>query len=413
MTAWLKGWRLIAGMLLLAFVLEAGSWAALRFWFMLRPTDNPRVVEYMRRGHPLLTDNEDLRAAEIGIQLDGYLGYRLLPSYVSPRVNRQYVSIIETDAAGFVHNGDRDANPRLLADPKAKIYRILVLGCSAVYGAANTTNAATLPARLEARLKARWPQVPFQVINAGVLGYQSTQERLSYELYLRELKPSAAIDVTGNCDAKYSAQLPVFIPHWSASLPLTSESYLDYFRPEPSARIFVSNLIQFPEPLYSLAVLHRIIARFGGGTTYTTATAYYYHPEAAQQFTRNMEGLSRDFIADDVLGLFALQPHLGGKKAELGSREREVLAENKEWADALQRHQLDLAGAFQTLAKRHAGQRLRFIDFSDAFDGVNEQTFETFTHPNDLGSDLLAQRIEERFGAALQTDLIARGWLRP
>jgi hypothetical protein len=410
MSRWLKGAVLLV---LLAVGLEAGSWLMLTLWFGVRPTDNPRVAEYMRRGHPLLTDNEDLRAGEIGVELDTHLGYRLRKNYTYPRINPQSMSIIETDAAGFVHNGDRQANPRLLADPAAKAYRILMLGCSSVFGAGTTTNAATLPARLEARLKTRWPGVPIHVINAGVLGYQSTQARLSYELYLRRLKPDAVIHITGNCDAKYSTMMERFTPHWSPGLVVTRDSYLDHFRPGPAFRIFLANLNRFPEPLYSLAVLRRLAGRFGGGDAPPAPPTYYFHPEAVMQFGRNIEGLARGFVADGVLGLFAMQPHLGTKKANLGEFERQGLKANKEWIKALQRHLVAQRDVFARLSGRYAGLPLRFVDFSDAFDGVDETTYQYWTHFNDLGNEVMAERLEQRFGPALEADLATRGWLKP
>jgi len=409
----MTAWRMLAGILVLACGVEAGSWLALKVWFMVSPSDNPSVVEYMHRGHPLLTNNEDLRATGLGVLFDPYVGFRLLPSHAEPRINPQFRSVIETDSAGFVHNGDRDVNPRLLADPTAKIYRILVLGSSAVYGSAATTNAATIPARLEARMKTRWPQVPIHVINAAVPAYISTQERLLYELYLRRIKPDAVIEVTGNVDAQHNALIQTWTPHWQDGFVFTEERYLDSFRPAASARHFLAGLVEFPEPLYSLAVLHRLMARFAGGPAIAgPQRAYFYHPEAAVQFSDNMEGLARVLIADGTLGLFALQPHLGGKHAELGEFERDVLAHDRGWAEATQRHQSDFEAVFRALAVRHAKDRLAFIDFSDAFDGVPGQTFENLSHTTDDGNDLLAQRLLERFGPILEADLAAKGWLK-
>jgi lysophospholipase L1-like esterase len=406
-------WKLAAALVLLALGLETASWLTLTLWFKLRPSDNPRVAEYMRRGHPLITDNEDLRAGEIGIRFDPQLGYRLLPEYVYPRTNPVHPSRIETDAAGFVHNGDPAANPRLLADPKVRAYRIVVLGCSSVFGTGTSTNTATLPARLEARLRARWPDVALHVINAGVFGYNSAQERLYYEFHLRRLRPDAVVAVTGNCDAKYSAQLAEFQPQWSASLPLDRDSYLDHFRPARSARMFLANLLRFPEPLYTFAVLHRLTVRFGGGISEARRPSYHYHPEATRLFARNVEGLARILRWDGVLGLFALQPHLGGKRAELGAFERRILEADRPWVEALERHQQDAVQAFAGLDRLHAGQGLAFADFSAAFDGHSEATYETFTHFNDPGNAILAERIEDRFAAMLEADLRAKGWRTP
>jgi hypothetical protein len=408
-------WKLAAALVLLALGLETASWLTLTLWFKLRPTDNPRVAEYMRRGHPLLADNEDLRAAEIGIRLDSHLGYRPLPNHVYSRITSPHASIIETDAAGFVHNGDRTANPRLLADPSTRTYRILILGCSAVFGTGITTNAATLPAQFEARLRARWPGVPVHVLNAGVFGYNSAQERLYYELHLRRLQPDAVVAVTGDCDARHSTLHPDFTPQWNTNLPLTGDGYLDHFRPIPAARAFLVNLLRFPEPLYSLAILHRLATSLDGGRGdgQSGRSRYYHHPETTRLFARNVEGLARALNWDGVLGLFALQPHLGGKQAELGAFERRILAANQAWAEVLERHRRDAVAAFAELDRHHAGQRLVFADVSDAFDGRNEATFETFTDLNNHGSAVLAEHLERRFGPALDADITAKGWTRP
>lgn len=413
MRRWLNGWRLALVLAALPIMIETASWAALSLKNTLRPSENPRMAEYMRRGHPLITDNEDLRAQELDYRFNPYLGFQLLPGHVYPRANPEYRSIIETDAAGFVHNGDRNVTPRLLADPAARVYRIVVLGSSVVYGLGATTNTATIPARLEARLHDRWPGVAFHVINAGVLGYQSTQERISYELYLRQLHPDALVDLTGT-DAKYAAQQPQWQPHGHPGLLLTNGDYLDSFRPAPSARKFASLLLSFPEPLYSLAILHKLkdaLPSLGNDTH--AQDHHFYHPENALQFRRTIDGLARLVQEDKVLGLFALQPHLGGKRAELGDYERRVMTADRDLADAIQRHQIDLQGVMRELAAEHAGERLHFIDLSGAFDGVSDQTWETSSHPNDRGNDLLAQHLIDGFVPALTADLTAKGWLKP
>lgn len=67
-------------------------------------------------------------------------------------------------------------------------FRIICLGDSATFGMFVNDNF-TYPSQLEAMLNLRYPYLNFEVINAGVPGFSSFQERLVFKQVAEDLKP--------------------------------------------------------------------------------------------------------------------------------------------------------------------------------------------------------------------------------
>jgi lysophospholipase L1-like esterase len=122
---------------------------------------------------------------------DPYVGYRVQPNLAGERV--------QTNEYGL-RAGPIDPHPA------PDVVRILFLGASVAWGYTSISNEDTIPAYLEAVLRRRAPSLPalrgrrVEVLNAGVPGYVSWQEALSYALYLRELSPAWIISLDGTND---------------------------------------------------------------------------------------------------------------------------------------------------------------------------------------------------------------------
>ena len=407
---WMK---MRAAWLLIAALVELASFATLKVALTLHPSDNPLVTEYMRRGHPLFADNEDLRQAEQEFAFHPLLGYTLVAEKLYVRPHHNYVSHLETDALGFVHNGDAGRNPRMLGETASKAYRIVFLGGSTMFGLGASGNATTSPSLFEGLVRQEWPGVEVVVVNAGVMGYQSTQERLYYELFLSRLRPDAVIALDGVNDAMLAAELPVWRPHSSSSMLLTEKTYLGLFKPAKALATFARNLLSFPEPLYSLALLRRTMARLApAAAANKPSLPATYHPEAAEQLADNLEGIARQLAVDHRLGLFALQPYLGYAKAEPSAVETSIMAGYGGRIDIFNHHFSDFADRYAGLERVHGPQGIHFVDLRRLFAEHPAHIYESIAHYNDEGDRVIAQALFETMRPRLAVDLAAKGWLK-
>jgi hypothetical protein len=352
----------------------------------------------MRRGHPLLADNEDLRAREIGLEFHPYLGFKPRPNQVTYRRHAAHLTRIETDALGFVHTGDAAANPGKPAEFRPKPFRVLFLGGSSMFGLGASRNPETIPARFEKPLRERFPDLEIQVVNAGVPGYGTTQERLYYELYLHAWNFELVVGLDGFNDATNAAGDAKFVPHRQNML-VDDRMYLSWFKPSATAAAFARNLFRFPEPLYSLALVRRGLARISGAgagngdaETGRSSGRKHHHPQAAFGFEENLERMSRDLIADGRSAVFALQPHLGSQKRTRTENERKLLAAYPD-IEVVNRYLADFAPIYAELDRRHAGRGVRFADLRALFAGEDREIWNNVIHANDLGNAILAQAL--------------------
>ncbi|HAA75739.1 TPA: hypothetical protein DCE37_11540 [Candidatus Latescibacteria bacterium] len=84
---------------------------------------------------------------------------------------------LQVDAFGFIKNDSSEDRDLLTKGPNT--FRIFMLGGSTIAGIGAGTNENTISTHLERALNAAsdgGPRVFFEVINAGVGGYQSTLE---------------------------------------------------------------------------------------------------------------------------------------------------------------------------------------------------------------------------------------------
>jgi len=115
--------------------------------------------------------------------VDGATGLKLLrPSGVFVR-NQQF---IHSNSLGL-----RGTEIAAVRSPHS--LRIAVLGASTVMGATARDNEHTLPALLEARLRARLPGLDVEVINAGISGYGLSDEQAMLEKRVAPLQPDLVV----------------------------------------------------------------------------------------------------------------------------------------------------------------------------------------------------------------------------
>jgi lysophospholipase L1-like esterase len=400
---------LVAVWLAIFIAVETGAWFAMRSWIGRHPSDNELVNEYARRGHPLFTDNSDLRAKELGYAFDPYLGYVLRANQRYPYLHLGRMSHLETDAAGRVHNGDPGRNPRLFARPGAEVYRVVLFGGSTMIGQNASDNAHTLPAYVERMLEAKWPGIAFQVINAGVFGYQSTQERLSYELAFRAMRPDLVIFLDGFNDAAAPSVSAQWQAH-SSNMIMTPEAYVAQFSPSRALAAWASNLLRFPEPLATLAWLRRGLARMAPppGAPTGSARVAHYHPDASSQLVENVSGLAAQVEAAGGRAIFALQPFIGAKKPALSEAERGLLLALGDEPKVIGRYFTDFEQAWRGLGASNT-DRIRFLDMTGAFQETATHVYDDIVHYNDAGNEILAARLLAGLGDGISADLRRKG----
>jgi len=392
-------------------LVEAGSWMVLKVANARHPSDNPLVTEYLARGHPLFVDNEDLRIQSQEFFYHPFLGYEQARNHVTIRPSPEYTGHIGVDAAGFVHTGDPERNPKRLAEPKGRSYRVVFLGGSTMFGLGSSRNQTTIPAYFEALLHQAWPGVEFLVLNAGVQGYQSTQERVAYELYLDGLEPDLVIALDGTNDAMFPADLAVWKPYFSTTSLVDNARFVSLHKPSVNLASTIQALITFPEPLASLALLRRVISRLPGGPQPRHNQPGIYHPEAAVQLHGNLKSLARQLTSDHRLGLFVLQPYLGHAKPNLTEGERAIVDGYGGRIEVFNRHFSDFAALYHDLDQHFSGSGLLFIDLRTVFSDTPNLIYHSLAHYNDTGNKMLADVMFTRVQADMAADLGAKGLL--
>ncbi len=150
------------------------------------------LVETMARLAPpgRLSHEQLLRGGDAEkalVQPHPYLSYALTSGWRGP---------------GTRHNALGFRGPEITAEKPAGTLRVLCLGGSSTYGFSVSSDAATWPARLQARLQDSHPYRRIEVINAGVPGYTSFENLASFEFRGLDLRPDIVVSYAGYNDLR-------------------------------------------------------------------------------------------------------------------------------------------------------------------------------------------------------------------
>lgn len=210
-------------------VLLAGI-AILLVWSLLRPSERLTrglVNTYTAVGATLFT----LGAVEVGLRVANPWGiefFHLLPYHMQGMVDHPELGYVHPQSVSYVlgknhvalnSHGLRDDEIPLAKPPGER--RVLVLGDSVAFGW-GVSQGETFSDRMEPILRAR-TGTPWQVVNAGVNGYNSEQEATWLRLYGLSFQPDIVVLVHVDNDVE-----PAFDPNattwrrypdWPGSLP--------------------------------------------------------------------------------------------------------------------------------------------------------------------------------------------------
>lgn len=161
-----------------------------------------------------------LSAPVLLLLLAGELGGRLLERYAG-YMPRRYVSYahgnpylrsalvpglrfrsgpFQVDVDSFGFRGGEITIPK----PRGT-FRIFAVGESSTFGWKGTySHEGAWPALLESKLRAAHPDRQIEVINAGVPGYTSIEQRVNFMLRISHLQPDAILIYHGNNDLNWS-----------------------------------------------------------------------------------------------------------------------------------------------------------------------------------------------------------------
>jgi lysophospholipase L1-like esterase len=315
---------------------------------------------------------------------DPYLSYRVQPNLAGERVS--------TNEYGL-RGGPIDRRPA------ADTIRILFLGASVAWGYTARSNDDTIPAYLEAELTQRAADLPalrgrrFEVLNAGVPGYVSWQEALSYALYLRELAPAWVVALDGTND------IAAAIINGRAGVPLryrvTERAYLEV-APNP-LRALGRWLMLGARELHTVRAFERLRPK----------PISAYHPPApadvAAQLRDATAYLNHAATREGARVLTVLQPMaiFPGIKP-LTEFEQRIAVEfdhrmpgrNAYYAESYAEMRIALAQLDGAL-----GGELLWLDATDAYASTPEVAYTDDCHLTPVGHRRLAERIAEAWMA--------------
>lgn len=418
---------LAVGFVIVFIALEVLSFVFLKFYYWqkddnaFKPFDKI-IATYVSRVHPLFVNNEDLRKVIRGIKFDPILGYRFTPNSFYAREYSTGKSILEVDANGFIHNGDRERNGDLFDEHSDSLYRIVFMGGSTIAGRGATNNTKTIPAKFERIIQARWPGIKFHVINAGVFGYQTTQERLYYSYYIKNLQPDLLIFLDGTNDAFSNGR----IREWQAyhsEMSLDEEKLKYLRRPYFAFQNFVSSLFEFPQSFYSFFLVKKIMSKArvliyqSGIRSLGETKEFSYHPQGARQMQNNLLQLANDISVEQSRGAFYVQPNLSFAKEMKSNYEQYTYDQmNAIYADfSLITNQYfdDFVNVYETLNEQFLdNKKVSFRNLRTIFVNEEKAVYQSVWHYNDYGNSLIAHKIFDDLQNDIEIDLITKALVR-
>ncbi len=365
---------------LLGMAIPLGLAEGLSAWLIAR--DNQRYKPVLPEAVRASVNLDD---RHIPTRPDPYLSYRVLPNLTGERV--------QTDEYGL-REGPID---RL---PAPDVVRILFLGASVAWGYTSNSNEDTIPSHLEAALARRAGEVPalrgrrVEVLNAGVPGYVSWQEALSYALYLRELSPAWIVSLDGTNDVAAA------IINGRAGVPLryraTESAYLAV-EPNP-LQVFGRWLLAAARELHTVRAFQRLrpvpLSAYGPpapadvAAQLRDATAYLNH--AAQR-----EGARVLTVLQPMVILPDSKPLTEFERQIVVEHDHRMPGRNAYYADSY----AEMRAALAELPRERGGAPL-WLDATDVFADTAEVAYTDDCHMTPLGHRLLAERIADGWIAA-------------
>jgi hypothetical protein len=333
-------------------------------------------------------------------KLDPQLGYRFVPgvrtSALTPDENMRpkYTSEFNlfVDDFGFIGNAEKSAQ-RSYRKP-GDVYRIIVSGGSTVAGWGATSNTKTWPAVLERLLNERREEFAnknVEVINAGVFGYNITQEFIRFSTELIYMQPDMLIVFDGINENWTFKGMPkdygVKGYHRQTMAHLMGKN-TDYSGILPYTRRFLAENTGRASPYQDDKK----------SLFYRSNEAKFHSYDLFISRVRQFSAICREF---QIKFAFVLQPIMGAGSKPF-SEEEVSLQQNwygndfykfsfESYTKRLKHFYPPVMKYLQTVAEDT--DDIRYFDMTNAFDSIPERIYADPRHYNDFGQKILAKKI--------------------
>ncbi|MBM3751961.1 MAG: SGNH/GDSL hydrolase family protein [Acidimicrobiia bacterium] len=308
-----------------------------------------------------------------------------------------------TDRHGFIHNGDPS---RDLTTKAPGVYRIFILGGSPVAGM--WSGDVTIAGRLEVLLNAGPDPAGrrFEVVNAAMEGWNSSQELAMLSNYLPEFAPDLIIAINGFNDVFHAIRAPRegYEPNISGHLTQLANAA---FTHTYSASGTLSQALGI---LINRSYVSGVFDEVGGMIRARTGAADLdpnapppagIGPDPLRYYRRNVAmqmAVSRglDFSHMAVLMPTVLASNGDGKpdRQPYIDQSRSSWARIDYWAEKEQLY-TEARETFRVYAARHDdGRRMVVRDYSGLLDGAVDAYIDQ-SHYSRAGADAMARRLAE------------------
>ncbi len=379
---------MVFAILATALTIEGGSALLVYAAYKAGRVDRPPTTPSLPR-----RTVKDPRAIPFG-QRDMSFGFRLNPSR-----NDQKEMGFRVNSFGYVSNtSDSDTFSFTKA---SRTHRILIYGGSTVQGVGASANEKTIAAQLESILNERYRPAQlkrYEVINAGIGGFYSTQELLYFTLEGLHYKPDTVVVLDGLNDFHrihgewlkavennpYTKELPAALKY----------RFHPYQLPSSTERFTSFPLSRFVLPLFpnTFRLLRRV--RLSQSSLLPIHVNEPLTPSLGIALYRdNLKSFIGVAQKHDINVLIALQPTLGFRKQ--ASPEEQALWKGLDTDLEIQKKNYwTLArAAFERLKTEEHKKGTKIADLTGLFESNLETLYTDTEHYNDLGQRLIAEQL--------------------
>lgn len=313
------------------------------------------------------------KAGTIALVLDPHLIYRHRPG--------QRLGHVTINAQGF-------RGPDLVREKTPGRARVIVIGGSVAFGQGASSDETVWTVPLARAIQAQLSRGEVEVLNAGIIGYDSMQERVLLETELLDYAPDVVVLLDGWNDMNSSCEV-------AADKRLAMSTFYELDAVLAQKPHWATNLLRL-SAVYRSVERRRRRSSAGVGT----GEQWRVHPDALPRYRRNLAAMGRLARSIGARLVIVAQPEPFGRSSAAPAAEAAVLAELDEGGYSI--HVRASYPLFRRQAEEAArGMEAGFVDASASFDGLEEPVFVDRVHLNDLGNELLAAAVAPAVIAAL------------
>lgn len=301
-----------------------------------------------------------------------FLGYILKPG--------QKLGTLSTNSLGL-------RGPEIAPLPRPGRLRILFFGGSIVFGSGASSDATTIPARLEEYLIGQG--VDCEVVNCGLPGYSMWQEWIQLTTELDRLKPGLAVFLNGYNDALGFLE---GLARFPATAPDMNYHYAHPVADGLQAILGRSALLKAVFDLYRSRTLRaerpELIRR---EVTFAKPFKPGTEPDLARRSFARFQDQVRSFSsAQGFQSLFVLQPSM-----EYAAHAKELTSAETEIQRSIPPARAELlTRMYDSLREIHTDP-VETLDLTTVFQGLKGQAYADPAHLNDRGNKALARAVGE------------------